>query len=1160
MISQQLKRQVAVSSGYRPPAWLFGARACLIVAFVWLFLVPQGLAGRSEEPRAAADAEFFERRIRPVLVSKCYSCHSRRTSEPKAGLLLDSRIAIRRGGDSGPAVVPGDVEASLLVKALRHDGPAMPPKEKLPENVVRDFSIWIRSGAYDPREELSTQAATTDAGSAGGENWWSRRALAAAKPPTSAADQGAQPIDRFLLAALRQEGLSRSEPADRYSLLRRTHFVLTGLPPSGVEIESFISDRDPRAFERVVDRLLASPHFGERWARHWMDVVGYGESHGHEWNVDLRGAWRYRDYVVRALNADVPYDMFVREHIAGDLLEEPRWNESAAVNESRIGTAFFRFGEVDHDDCRKFPENNLDVIDHQIDTFSKAFQATTLACARCHDHKFDAVSLREYYALSGIFASSRQVVHTIDRPDLYDAQKRQLRALKPRIRSAIASLWRQEVAKVGRYLAAAQAKIDGAAAANGDLDSERLAKWVAALDTTRQKVDKKTKESDGARSSPQFDLFLLPWLEVVAVAQGERGATLVAAEVQLEEVSVAATWTRVGELYGSEQRQRSSFNESRFDLFADFRSGNTTAWDRSGLATSDGVSESVDFVVACDGDRVVHSILQPGFHTHRLSNRLNASLRSPLLPKEKRFVSFEVAGGRRAAWRNVYENCAVTNGASHPLSSTRFEWRTMETAAEEPFVPAFVEFVTKFDDYGYPGIFYDKRVDHDDIRSQFSVRRVVLHDDKEPPRVDLAYMLDLFDGTVPQTLADVGERYAKVLANAVDAWADGVATDRDAIWVDWMVQADLVPNHLDASAAVAELVARYRAVESSLGAPRLVAGVADFDRGFDVPLRVAGEAHQPGELVARGYVESITGTSATVLAPGSGRRELAEFVASPDNPLTARVFVNRVWQHVFGTGLVATSDDFGQLGERPSHPELLDYLARDFIENGWSLKKLVRSLLLTEAFQLSSRATRGNMEADAGNRLLHHYAVRRLEGEVIRDAMLTISRQLNRSLYGRSIHPFRLEERPTRKLFSGPLDANGRRSLYIRVTLTEEPPFLAVFNLPDPKHANGRRDVTNVPSQALTLLNDPFVLQQAGYWASRLVKDGSTNVRDRLGAVFLSGVGRLASPEEIDRFESMIAELLALYDTSPPDVMTDERLWRDVAHAVFNLKEFVYPR
>jgi mono/diheme cytochrome c family protein len=376
----------------------------LVVALV---LASLGVAGqaRATDP---AQLEFFEKKIRPVLVENCYSCHSR-PKKPKANLLLDSRPGLLKGGDSGPAFVAGKPEESRLVRAIRYDDPElrMPPRKKLGEEQIADLTAWIKLGAPWPTEGRAApvRAGKDEFDLKERSKFWSLQPLRTDLPPAVRQCEWLQsPIDAFVLARLEAAGLPPAAPADKRALIRRVTCDLTGLPPTPAEIDAFLADNDPDAYERIVDRLLASPAYGERWARHWLDLVRYAETCGHEFDFDLPDAYRYRDYVIRAFNADLPYDQFVMEHVAGDLLPRPRRHPVDSCNESIIATGFWFLGEAKHSpvDVRA---DEADRIDNQIDVFSKAFLGLTVACARCHDHKFDAVSTRDYYALCGYLQS-----------------------------------------------------------------------------------------------------------------------------------------------------------------------------------------------------------------------------------------------------------------------------------------------------------------------------------------------------------------------------------------------------------------------------------------------------------------------------------------------------------------------------------------------------------------------------------------------------------------------------------------------------------------------------------------------------------------------------------------------------------------------------------
>jgi hypothetical protein len=1029
----------------------------------------------------------------------------------------------------------------------------MPPKGKLPDAVVADLETWVRMGAPDPRDRAAAAVVTSwEEVLANRRRWWSLQPVR--EPPLPAVNDAVwarHPVDRFLLARLEQAGLRPADPADRRTLIRRLSLVLLGLPPTPEETKAFLRDESPAAWERLVDRLLASPHFGERWARHWLDVVRFSETHGNEWNYEVHHAWRYRDYLIRAVNEDVPYDQLVREHIAGDLLGGPlagtsgsyaRWNRRERFNESVIGTGFYRFGEVNHDDCIALRQIGFDLVDNQLDTLTKAFQATTVACARCHDHKLDAVSMKDYYGLLGILRSSRLVSHTIDAPEVNAEPLRRLGTLKADVRRELGGVWLREARDVGRYLTAAQAKVaggpDAAALARG-LDSERLQRWVAVL-----KADK----------APLEDPFS-PW-RLLAAGKEAGGEGFVTA------------WRQLAERVRREDREGSEHNAAKFRTYADFRSG-FADWQAGGQGLRQGPTRSGDFVLGHEGDALLRALLPAGCFTHTLSDRLNGTLRSPVLPRGSKRISFLVSGRHGSAVRLVSNNCQLNYKNYRALTNAEPQWVTFAIPEDGDSLRVYAELMTLFDNPKFPDQLSALGGDQENYRvpwekatanprSFFGVTRVVLHDGDEVPRPDLGHLLPLFAGSEPATRADVAARYTAVVEAAVAAWAADRATDEDVRWLQGALRDGLLGNSIRQTPRLQELAAEYRRVEKELALPRIVPGVADFGSGFEQPLLVRGDCGRPGEAVPRHYLDVLARPGEQFRATGSGRLELAERIAGRDNPLTARVMVNRLWHHLFGAGLVRTTDDFGHVGELPSHPELLDYLAARFMADGWSIKRLIRSLVLTRAFRMASKPSSRANEVDPNNRLLQHYPARRLEAEAIRDAILAASGRLDRTLFGPSIQPWREQENADRRLFPGPLDGHGRRSIYVKNNLMEGPKFLSAFDFPGGKVVQGRRDVTNVPAQALALLNDPFVLQQADLWAGGLVNRTDATVAARIEHVFRVGLGRPPEPEERQRFERAVAELAELHGVPVEGVLKSRAVWKDVAHAVFNVKEFIY--
>ncbi len=1125
------------------------ARNLLLV----LFLAP-ALPAADLSP---ADREFFENRIRPVLAEQCTSCHS--GERPQGALRLDFRGGWEKGGKAGPAILRGEPGKSPLIRAIRHEGAGMAMPlggKKLAPEVITAFEQWVKMGAPDPRDTPAVARAVKSWAATFEERrkWWSLQPVSHPPAPVVRQDSWSnQALDRFILAKLEAQSLALAPAADRQTLLRRLSFVLTGLPPSPEEVDAFVADSSPDAYRKQVDRYLASPHFGERWARHWMDVVRYSDTYGYEWDIPAKGAWRYRDYLIRAFNGDVPWDQLVREQIAGDLLPHPRVNPADQINESMIGPMFFQLGEKRHGDSLQFNGIHQEMLNNKIDAFSKAFQAATVGCARCHDHRLDAISQRDYYALGGMFMSSRWVTNTLDLPERNRGVAARLKKLKAPVRDAVAHWWIESLRDVPRYLRAAQACIDNSP------DAERLAEG---LDRSRLEGWKRAMAVPPGKT-PALEDPLRAWFEA------QRGAE-----------DVRQAWRETATAYAKAREDRVTANARDYTVLADFREATPAGWSVDGVGLRDGLARAGDFAVATEGPAALTSVFPAGLFSNRTSPRMNGAVRTPYLDHlGRKYVSLEVAGGDFAAHRLVVDNAFLTERQVY-LKEIHPTWATLSTTAyekgnraitkvEEAQRRVYVEVATKTSNPNFPprvnlgGKCTDEQAA--DPKSWLGITRAVLHDKAEPPADELSRFRALFQGDAPADLAGVAARYRDWLTASLEAWSEGRASDDDARLINWMIGRGLLPNRIEERAEVRARVEEYRGVEKQMATPQTVNGMADLDAGDDYRLNVRGVYEDLGEVVPRGYLESLTGRKDGLEGTGSRRLAMAEIVASAKNPLTARVFVNRVWHWLFGTGIVATTDDFGHLGERPSHPELLDYLASNFVENGWSVKTLVRSIVMSETFRQSGQMSARGKEADPLNRLLHHYPVRRLEAEAIRDSLLWTSTRLDDRIFGEPLNPARSNEDPEKRLFSGPLDGLGRRSIYVKMTIMEPPKFLATFNQPSPKIPTGRRDVTNVPAQALALLNDPFVEGQAEYWAKQLVKQAHRSPEERLTTMFRRAFGRNPQADELVRWRKAADDFAGLYQDVPGKtptggMMNSLAVWKDVAHAIFNTKEFLYVR
>ncbi|MDA1014539.1 MAG: PSD1 and planctomycete cytochrome C domain-containing protein [Planctomycetota bacterium] len=1101
---------------------------------------------------ASADEgiEFFERRIRPVLVKQCYQCHSAAAPKIQGGLRVDSRAAIRAGGETGPAVVPKSIAKSLIIEALRHESFKMPPKTQLPKNVIADFVTWIEMGAPDPRDHPpNAQQASDQAWDIvlrERSKWWSLQPVADVSPPElNGNDWSKHPIDRFILAELRERRLSPAAEADALTLLRRLSFVITGLPPSTEDVQTFpehFAKSPEPAFAALVDKLLDSPHFGERISRHWMDVVRYTDTYGYEWDNAAKGSWEYRDYLIRAFNADIGFDHLIREHVAGDLLAKPRIGAESGLVESLIGPMFFHMGEHRHGDNVRINGVREEMIDNKIDAFSKAFLAMTVACARCHDHKLDAVSQRDYYALAGVFMTPRWTSRAIEAPSKHKSIIDELKQLRSSIGEELRPIWKQQAASFSREVVSAML---------GDANDARSVQWRKALAVRQPETNPKTAKPNTATPTKLG--------EVRHVA-----ARLASAKTDAD---VRKTWGQLAEEWRSEHRRRRESNQRQFQVLAAFeRSNLPSGWITDGDGMRYGYVSDGEPLIALDGDRVVQSLLPRGYHTQALSSKLSGALRMP--PQQHvpgKFVSLKLAGRQWSGSILMADNAFQTETVKF-LDRSQTAWESFADLTLTNGIQRVAnDIVTSDLNPNFPprtGVARagSKKLPNNDTgfdkRSWFSVTGIVTHDAAGQPTDDLARFTNLFAAPTPATAREAAQRLARWLASSVNDWADARADHDDVELLNWLLSQGLLTNVAAAESGLAKLINQYRTTEASLPFPRSVNSMDEREVApIDYPLNIRGSIHERGLPVQHDFLQVFSDQHSVGRAKNSGRLELAEFLVDPQQALTARVYVNRVWQWVFGSGLVRTPNDFGRLGDRPSHPELLDHLAREFVTHGWSTKWLIRHLVQSRTFRQSGSVSERAKSIDPGNRLRHHFGTRRLEAESIRDSLLAVSGRIDRQLHGRPINPWRHSEDSAKRLFSGPIDGNGRRSIYLQVSIMDPSRFLLSFNFPDPKLPTGRRDVTNVPAQALVLLNDPFVLAMADHWAEQLIKDGHTKPAARIRAMFMKSFGRETRIDETIRWTAFAKSLL---DPSSDKVMTDRSVWKQIAHTLFNAKEFTH--
>ena len=1115
----------------------------LCIATTWQAAAP------ADEP---ANLEFFESKVRPLLAEHCQKCHG--AEKQKGGLRLDSRSAVLKGGDNGPAAIPGKPAESLMVEAVGYSGDLqMPPKSRLAKEDVATINRWVEMGLPWPETSSKTSVdtkATFDIQARKQAHWAWRPIQSPPIPQVKLAAWPRDPLDAFLLAQLEAKGLTPAPDAEKRALIRRASFDITGLPPTPQEVDAFLADADPKAIEHVVDRLLASPRYGERWARHWLDLVRYGETRGHEFDPAIPNAYRYRDYLIRALNNDVPYNQFVMEHIAGDILPEPRIDLKTGVNESILATGFWFLGEEVHSpvDIR---QDEADRFDNRIDVMAKTFLGLTVACARCHDHKFDAISQRDYYAFSGFLASSgyRQARYATDAADKAVAEEFEAfnndanKKLAPLLAAAIAPA----VDSLDQTLLAARASIrDSRVAASAEIQpwlaelqnakkdathplhlfalasadassssepSQGLQTWIRAqLESDRAR----TKTLADASSSPNFGKIIADYRQPATLDKLQDGysfgfRTRQAGEVLLEPGLKGERRLFVQPVTSAHQEP--SWLSAPNTAKNVHEHGRLGSWDRAGktLRTREFRLESGTLWYLVQGPGHAYSVVD----SHLM-------IAGPL--HNNRLVDW---GGEIPKWRWI----------RHDLSDYK-GFRTHVELTANGTEPLSIALIVDSGTEPPPLL---------DMPNQ------TLQDALSKPEIDSPEDLAqgyraLFKESVSRIGVDGGSE-----SNDLARLASWIVENRSLFLKDEAARSSL-QTEVDRFFAEREAIASRIPKESPI-APAMFEGTP-----FDESVLIRGAAKNPGQVAPRRFLEAIAGDAPIPSDGGSGRLALARQIVDPAEPFASRVFVNRVWHHLFGRGIVASTDNFGVLGERPSHPELLDFMADRFVKEGWSVKRLIREIVISRTYQMSSRLDPDADSVDPENLLLHRMPVKRLEAEPIRDAILAISGRLNETLYGPSVpvHLTPFMEGRGRPGQSGPMDGDGRRSLYLEIRRNFLAPMMLAFDAPIPAGTIGRRNVSNVPAQALILMNDPFVVSQAALWAERTLKEPGRSVEDRVDALYKSAFARPATPEERTQAVAFLKEQAQEYQLSADAWTADKRPWADLCHVLINSKEFIY--
>jgi len=901
--------------------------------------------------------ELFEKHVRPTLIDHCIRCHG--PEKEQGGLRLDSRSGVIEGGDSGMVITPGDPDDSILVNAIRYHDPGleMPPRGKLPGATIEAFEQWVQLGAVDPRtEEIgSGEDVPLVPTVAEGREFWSFQPIEnPGRPPVRNTAWPDTEVDYFTLARREANGLAEVDQADPVTLIRRVYYDLIGLPPTPAQINEFVNDRSPDAYEDLIDELLGSHHFGERWGRHWLDVVRFAESSGGGRTALFPNAWRFRDYVIDAFNRDLPYDQFLKEQIAGDLLEHGDWQDQSR---KMIATAFLLLGPTNYE-LQDKDILEMDVVDEQLDTIGKSMLGMTIGCARCHDHKFDPIPADDYYALAGILKSTKAMIHSN------------------------VSTWN----KVELPLPPEEEKRVSEQELKQKLLRDRIVK-------TKQEIDDLEGKSKSKRTKR-------------------------AANIEIETIDGIVvddeSAERIGEWTSSTSVPRYVNGKYIHD------------------AASDKGKKQVVFRpnVTIAGDYEVH-------------------------------VSYTASGNRSS---KVPVHIHHVDGESIV--------RVNQQAQPE------IE-----DAYTSVGVF---------AFAPERENKIVISNEGTEDGVVIADAVVLVPSEPPSPPASKQAERAEAMPLIP------VAPDQQ------LRKSRLAALKKEISSLEADL---KEAVQNGPSRPIAMVAGDDSDAG-DVHVAIRGIVHNRGPVVKRGVMQVASNDPRPTIADGeSGRRELANWIASEQNPLTARVMANRVWHWLMGRGIVESVDNFGSMGTAPTHPELLDYLAASFITQGWSTKSLIREIMLSKTYRLGTDNHPDLVALDPENRMWWRMNRKRLRAEDIRDTLLLVGGTLDEAAGGFNIRLGTTSE------YDYQFETK-RRSVYVPVFRNRLPEIFEVFDFADPNIQRGSRTTSTIASQALLMMNHPMVIEQSRLAAQELLKTHPGSESVGVETAYLQVLGRPPTSEE----------------------------------------------
>ncbi len=1097
----------------------------------------------------AEDFEFFEKHVRPVLVENCYKCHSATSEKVKGGLLLDSKDGLLDGGDNGPAIVPGDPEKSLLIKAVRYTDKdlQMPPKDKkLADAQIADLVTWVKMGAPDPRTNKVAAPKPPYDFAAARKQWAFHRPEDPPVPAVKNKKWVKTPIDAFIEAKLEEKHLSPAPSADKRTLIRRATFDLIGLPPTPQEVDDFLKDKSTNAFATVVDRLLASPHYGERWGRHWLDVVRFTDSldsrvTGSE--SDIPESYRYRDWVVNAFNQDLPYNQFVREQIAGDLLQ-PKDREQIDTN-SVIATGMYAIGNWGNGDADK-DKILTDIADDQVDVTGRAFLGLTLACARCHDHKFDPIPTADYYSLAGIFFSSHILPKLtpkgvgenllfiplaapaeLDRRTKRDARIAELdKEVAKETDEQLAALSKKMLAQSADYLDAA------AKYRNRTGEDAKLSVADFAVHCSKEGFQPSAASLQRWVDYAGFgDVKYLSRVEhdvldnkgLIALRNAANADTpsgfVNTTDKPIRFITILLPALTVGVHPSPSGGVGAGWKSPATGTFA--IKGRVADADPN---CGDGIEWQIELRNA-SGRKLLCSGAIPNGGEQNFKEGVGASnlasvsisagdeVNLIVLPKaeyscDSTVVELELAeqGGAKRTWNLTKDMIAAVNEGTNPYpdrQGNEHVWRIYDAMGQSP---------TAIVAGGSPLAEWFKAVSSHDSGAASTAAQ----------EIQVALLAtNAANSSVSNLFKDLTDIKGTFWAGGADSDASFSEAARSEI-----------------SAKKKELAELRKNVPPTLGRTHGIGegGVpgSPHEGIHDVKIHLRGKYDHLGELVPRRFPRVLAGDDQQPIREGSGRLQLADWVASPDNPLTARVMVNRIWQHHFGQGIVRTPNNYGKLGTPPTHPELLDYLAHRFVDSGWSVKAMHRAIMLSAVYQQSSVPLPATQKADPDNLLFGHMNRRRLESEALRDSMLDVGGKLDLTMGGPAIR-----------------DLNTlRRTLYVMTIRSDRATYQFLFDAADPNAIVEQRIDSTVAPQALFLMNHPFTMAQTKALVARLEKEAPPDDTARVQWLYQLLYGRPAAKAEIE------LGLKALAHARTGD---DKEIgWEEYCQVLLCANEFIY--